>query len=103
MSALAHGVVEVTRGPHQGKVGYYDDEEVGGAVVYFEEPFSGPMQVIPIAWLRPSDARHLPLEKWLREHPDLARQMGENGRRRLGSVFSVDRMVDGTLRVYESA
>ncbi len=36
-------------------------------------------------------------------HPDLARQMGESGRRRLESDFDVDRMIDGTLKVYQSA
>jgi glycosyltransferase involved in cell wall biosynthesis len=35
------------------------------------------------------------------QNPALAREMGENGRRRLEAEFSVDRMIDGTLRVYQ--
>jgi len=36
-------------------------------------------------------------------NPDQARQMGINGRRRLESEFSAERMVDSTLKVYQSA
>jgi len=36
-------------------------------------------------------------------HPELGRQMGESGRRRLESEFNVERMLDGTLKVYQSA
>ncbi len=36
------------------------------------------------------------------ENPALAREMGENGRRRLEAEFSADRMIDGTLKVYQS-
>ncbi len=36
-------------------------------------------------------------------NPALAREMGENGRRRLEAEFGVQRMVDGTLKVYQSA
>lgn len=35
--------------------------------------------------------------------PDLARRMGEAGRRRLEEVFSTSRMIDGTLAVYDEA
>lgn len=34
--------------------------------------------------------------------PALARNLGENGRRRLETDFSVDRMIAGTLKVYQS-
>jgi glycosyltransferase involved in cell wall biosynthesis len=37
----------------------------------------------------------------LREAPDVAAAMGEAGYRRLVERYSVDRMVEGTLAVYE--
>jgi glycosyltransferase involved in cell wall biosynthesis len=35
------------------------------------------------------------------DNPSMAREMGENGRRRLESEFSADRMITSTLKVYE--
>lgn len=36
------------------------------------------------------------------QNPAMAREMGQNGRRRLESEFSVERMVEGTLKVYHA-
>jgi glycosyltransferase involved in cell wall biosynthesis len=38
---------------------------------------------------------------WLRDHPAEARQMGQAGRQRIVQEFSVEKMVDSTLAVYQ--
>ena len=52
----------------------------------------------------PSDAEELATKLiWLREHESERRAMGDAGRRRIEEVFSIERMVAGFVRVYESA
>lgn len=72
-----YGVVHVVRGRHAGATAYYDDDEgYGVAVVYFGVPYTSEPATIPRSSLRHTTATHLPLEKWKRENPDLARQIG---------------------------
>jgi hypothetical protein len=78
---MKFGPVEVIKGKFKGKIGYYDDDDwdekdCNVAVVYFDEPFSGPYYLLSHSWLKPTTVRHLPLERWIRENPELARQMG---------------------------
>lgn len=73
----AYGPVVVLRGRLKGRVGYYDDdEERGQCVVYFGEPFSGPYELISRRSLAPSDVPHLPTERFVREYPGVAQQLG---------------------------
>ena len=57
-----YGIVVATRGPHAGRVGYYDDDELRGvAIVYFEgEPLLTPYVLVKRAALRsatPTEAK----------------------------------------------
>ena len=73
-----YGSVLVLRGQHEGKVGYYDDEgdNPGEAIVYLGEPFLSAYVVIDHADLEKVDVTSLHLERWKREYPWLARQLG---------------------------
>lgn len=77
-----YGVVRITSGLHEGKLGYYDDdgfpEDVDSlqAIVYFGEPFESEYYFIPHADLEPTNHIHLPLEKFLHSHKDIADRMG---------------------------
>ncbi len=56
----AYGPVEVVRGRLQGRIGYYDDDDTDErAVVYPGTPFIS-YELLPHAWLRPTDLPHLP-------------------------------------------
>lgn len=79
---ISYGPVRVIAGEHKGKVGYYDDEgdEEGTAIVYFEKPFEGPYTVIPLCDLAPAE-NSLELERFVRDHPELAQEAGVRARR----------------------
>jgi hypothetical protein len=73
-----YGPVRITGGKHLGKFGFYDNEDEGGAVVYLEgsEPLSGDYVIIPFAHLEHLDVSSFGVERFKREHPELARQAG---------------------------
>src|SRR5262245_56184581 len=70
------------RGPHKGKLGYYDDDDLGSerrpgkAIVYLGEPFESDYIVIRRADLEKVTAKNIDLERWKRKYPWLARQLG---------------------------
>jgi hypothetical protein len=76
--SLGYGLVKITGGEHSGKLGFYDNEEGDDAVVYLEgsEPLSADFVVIPFRFLEPVDLSSLSVERFKREHPNLARQAG---------------------------
>lgn len=73
-----YGVVRVISGRHKGKIGYYDDDADAGrsAIVYFEVPFKTPHTLVPYRNLENVDVRLIGLERFKRDHPDLARVLG---------------------------
>ena len=71
------GVVRVIAGRFKGRTGYYDDDDTEKtAIVYFGTPFESEPEFIRQAYLEKTDDAHLPLEEWLRKHPNVARHMG---------------------------
>ena len=74
-----YGPVLVLSGPHDGQVGYYDDdhgETPGEAVVYLGEPFESEYVLVPHAALEKIRATSLHLEGWKRKHPWLVKYVG---------------------------
>ena len=65
-------------GKYKGRVGYYDDDadNINFAVVYFGTPFESKYVLIRRSWLKRTAVTPLALEKWKREHPELARYCG---------------------------
>lgn len=48
-----HGAVEILGGPHEGKVGLYDDDCALGAIVYFDGHYKNEFyEIIPHHYLR---------------------------------------------------
>ena len=74
------GPVTVWAGEHKGKVGYYDDDQGASAIVYFEEPFTGPFAVIQRRWLAPTD-KHVPTLNFMSQKPLEAAKAGLVGSR----------------------
>ena len=70
-----YGPVLILRGRHQGKVGYYDDDD-DGAIVYLGAPFSSDAVRLKRTHIRKIDAKSAELEKWKRRYPWLAKQLG---------------------------
>jgi len=77
-----YGPVTILKGPHKGKLGYYDDDDLGSerrpgkAIVYLGEPFESDYIVIRHADLEKVTAKNIDLERWKRKYPWLARQLG---------------------------
>lgn len=73
-----YGVVRVLAGRYVGRVGYYDDENDEGdaAVVYFGDPFKSRYYEIPFENLEHVDVKHIGLERFRRDHPQLAAHLG---------------------------
>jgi hypothetical protein len=73
-----YGVVRVTKGPHKGRVGYYDNDSDDGrrAIVYFDTPFDTPYVLIRHSCLEPSDVPHLGLQRLETSLPHVAEQLG---------------------------
>ena len=73
-----YGVVVVTEGQFEGRVGYYDDDEGPDAIVYFGRPFETDYEMIKRKYLVQADPKlhHLPLEKYISDFPDLCAQFG---------------------------
>jgi hypothetical protein len=71
-----YGSVLVIRGKHRGKVGHYDDDDSGVALVYFGKPFTQRPAAIRHSSLVRVDVKVLALERWRRKYPDIARLMG---------------------------
>jgi hypothetical protein len=73
-----YGIVRVTSGEHVGRIGYYDDEsdDGRGAIVYFKEPLTGAYDVIAFKHLEHVDISSLDVERFRRDHPDLAKAAG---------------------------
>jgi len=58
-------------------VGYYDDDDEScRAVVYLGEPFASDPVLLSRGALEKVTAKSAQLEKWKREHPWLAKQLG---------------------------
>jgi len=70
-----YGPVLILRGQHEGKVGYYDDDD-DGAIVYLGEPFSSDAVRLKHTHIQKIDAKSAELEKWKRRYPWLAKQLG---------------------------
>ena len=69
----------VCEGKHTGRVGYYDDdadEDINLAIVYFGTPFESKYVLIRRSHLKKTAVTPLALEKWKREHPELAKFVG---------------------------
>jgi hypothetical protein len=76
-----YGPVRILKGPHKGKLAYYDDdlgteERPGKAIVYVGEPFESDYILIPRADLAKVIAKSIELERWKRKYPWLAKQLG---------------------------
>jgi hypothetical protein len=71
-----YGPVLVTKGSFKARVGYYDDDNEGFAVVYFGRPFDSPYELIRRQYLTKTMVLPLELERWIRENPDLAHAIG---------------------------
>jgi hypothetical protein len=67
-----YGAVLVVKGTYAGRVGYYDDDEEGLAIVYFDEPLMSPYVMLRHSWLRKTTVTPLVLEKWKRKYPEIA-------------------------------
>ena len=76
VSQGGYGPVVIIAGKHQGRVGYYDNDEGRKAVVYFGEPFNSDFVLIPLRHLRKTDVTPLELERFKRKHPELAKYVG---------------------------
>ena len=75
-----YGPVLILRGRHQGKVGYYDDDD-DGAIVYLGAPFSSDAVRLKHSSIQKIDAKSAELEKWKRRYPWLAKRSGCRERR----------------------
>ena len=72
-----YGMVEVIKGKHKGKIGYYDDvADDGKAIVYFGRPFESEYYRIPHSFLIKTEKRNLEIEEWVRDNPENARKFG---------------------------
>lgn len=78
LPAGEYGPVIVREGKYKGRVGYYDDDADNNnfAVVYFGTPFGSKCVLIRRSWLKRTAVTPLALEKWKREHPELAQYLG---------------------------
>ena len=75
---VRYGLVRITGSEHAGKLGYYDNDEGKDAVVYLEgaELLSGDYVIIPFRFLEEVEVSSVTVERFKREHPELARQAG---------------------------
>jgi len=72
-----YGMVEVIKGKHKGKIGYYDDvADNGKAIVYFGRPFESKYYRIPPSFLIKTEKRNLAIEEWVRDNPENAKKFG---------------------------
>jgi hypothetical protein len=76
-----YGAVRILRGPHKGKLAYYDDDlgtesRPGKAVVYLGEPFESDYILVRRTDLAKVNAKSIHVERWKRKYPWLARQLG---------------------------
>jgi len=72
-----YGMVEVIKGKHTGKIGYYDDvADNGKAIVYFGRPFESKYYRIPPSFLIKTEKRNLAIEEWVRDNPENAKKFG---------------------------
>ena len=76
--SVRYGLVRITGGEHAGKLGYYDNDEAKEAIVYLEgaELLSGDYVTIPLRFLEEVEVTSVSVERFKREHPELARQAG---------------------------
>lgn len=67
---LEYGNVEILRGKHKGKVGYYDDDEDENdkCIVYLGEPFKSEFILVSPSSLKNTDVKMLAKEKLKRNH-----------------------------------
>ena len=69
------GMVEVIKGQHKGKIGYYDDvADDGKAIVYFGRPFESKYYIISHSCLIKTEKRNLEVEEWVKDNPETARK-----------------------------
>ena len=76
--SVNYGLVRITGGEHLGKLGYYDNDEGKDAVVYLEgaELLSADFVLVPLRFLEQIEVTSVGVERFKREHPELARQAG---------------------------
>jgi len=76
--SVTYGLVRITGGEHLGKLGYYDNDEGKDAVVYLEgaELLSADFVLVPPRFLEQVEVTSVGVERFKREHPELARQAG---------------------------
>jgi hypothetical protein len=76
--SVSYGLVRITGGEHAGKLGYYDNDEGKDAIVYLEgaELLSGDYVLVPSRFLEEVDLTSVGVERFKREHPELAKQAG---------------------------
>ena len=68
------GPVAVWAGEHKGKVGYYDDDQGGSAIIYFDKLFTE-YALIQRRWLTPTKS-HKGAEEFAKTFPNEAARMG---------------------------
>jgi hypothetical protein len=76
--SVNYGLVRITGGEHAGKLGYYDNDEGKDAIVYLEgaELLSADYVIVPLRFLEQVKVTSVDVERFKREHPELARQAG---------------------------
>ena len=76
--SVTYGLVRITGGEHLGKLGYYDNDEGKDAIVYLEgaELLSGDYVIVSLRVLEQVEVTSVRVERFKREHPELARQAG---------------------------
>ena len=74
---LEYGPVYIAKGEFKGKIGYYDCEEGGKAIVYLGAPFVSPGYFLPFRDLEPlGNVSSVEIEKFRRDNAELCRMMG---------------------------
>ena len=70
-----YGPVRIRKGRHKGKLGYYDDDDLGSerrsgkAIVYLGEPFESDYILVSRKDLERVDVKNIHLERWKRKYP----------------------------------
>lgn len=74
-----YGAVFIGRGKHQGKIGYYDDDEAIGkgpikAVVYLGDPHNS--EIVKLSYTSIGKVSSIRLQHFINANPKLCKQLG---------------------------
>lgn len=78
------GPVEVMRGEHKGKTGYYDDDHYSSAIVYFGTPFASEYYFIKRRYLKIAE-QHEPTTVLAKTMPQMVEMAGIEYKREFSS------------------